>query len=43
MALIRTTVDGMIGQLIAGGLLLYVGGTGIAILARALSLFTLML
>lgn len=33
----------MIGQLIAGGLLLYFGGMGLALLARAFSLLTLML
>lgn len=43
MAPIRTTVEGMIGQIIAGGLLLYFGGNAIAYLARAFSLLTLML
>jgi len=33
----------MIGQIIAGGLLLYCGSIGLALLARAFSLFTLML
>jgi len=43
MVLILTTVDGMIAQLVVGGLLLYLGGNGIALLARAFSLLTLML
>ncbi len=43
MAPTRTTVDGMIGQIIAGGLLLYFGGLGLTLFARAFSLFTLML
>lgn len=43
MAPIPTTVDSMIGQLIAGGLLLYFGATGLALFARAFTLLTLML
>lgn len=33
----------MIGQLVVGGLLLYLSGSGIALFARAFSLITLML
>lgn len=39
----RTIADTTIAQFILGGLLLYFGGNALALIARAFSLFTLML
>lgn len=39
----RTTADALIGKIIVGALLIYLGSNALTLFARAIGLFTLML